>query len=91
MDLDHTYLILNIQTILNVDKLYQVENLKINLKGQARSINNEMENFKLRWEQLKPKDSEIARNPEKFDQAIQYISQMRTEWDDLSGRMVTLV
>jgi len=63
-----------------------VENLKAVLNVQARTVNNEMENFKLRWDQLKPKDSSVTKDPVKFDAVIQYISQMRDEWMQLSHR-----
>lgn len=64
----------------------QVENLKINLQGQARQVNNEMEHFKLRWDELKPVNSNATKNPQKFDEMIEFINQMKEEWTKLMGK-----
>lgn len=61
------------------------------MRNQARIVNNEVENFQLRWEELKPKDAEQLKDPKKFDQAIKFLHEMREEWNQLIQRKQKVV
>ena len=61
----------------------QVEAIKSNLLTQVGNVNGEIEKFKMRWDQLKPKESSMEKNPEKIVEAIAFVKEKRMEWDEL--------
>ena len=61
----------------------QVEAIKSNLMTQVENINGEIEKFKMRWDQLKPKESSLDENPGKIVETIAFVKEKRMEWDEL--------
>lgn len=49
-------------------------------------INVEIDTFKIKWDQLKPTDSEVMKTPEKLDEAISFITEMQRTWHNLASR-----
>ena len=58
----------------------QVEAIKANLNTQVSNLNSEIEKFKMRWDQLKPKEETIEGDHGKIVQGIAVIKEKRQEW-----------
>ncbi len=63
----------------------QVEAIKANLNTQVTNLNGDIEKFKLRWDQLKPKDDSTAEGADqaKMLQGLQTIKEKQREWAEL--------
>ena len=73
----------NFQSLMDNHELViskQVESIKSNLNTQSRNLNNEIEKFKMRWDQMKPKEDALEGDPSKIVQGIAFIKEKRKEW-----------
>ena len=61
----------------------QVEAIKANLNTQVNNLNGDIEKFKLRWDQLKPKEDSMEGGNAKMVAGIKVIKEKRQEWDQL--------
>jgi dynein heavy chain 2 len=61
----------------------QVEAIKANLNTQVNNLNGDIEKFKLRWDQLKPKEDTMEGDQAKIISGIKIIKEKRQEWDAL--------
>ena len=59
----------------------QVEAIKSNLNTQVKNLTSEMEKFKMRWDQLKPKEEALEGDQAKIIQGISFIKEKRKEWE----------
>ena len=61
----------------------QVDAIKANLMTQVKNANGEISKFKMRWDQLKPKDDTMQADPAKIVQGIAFIKEKKAEWDEI--------
>ena len=61
----------------------QVEAIKSNLMTQVGNTNGEIDKFKMRWDQLKPKEDSMEKDPSKIYEAIAFVKEKRLEWNEL--------
>ncbi len=61
----------------------QVDAIKANLNTQVNNVNGDIEKFKLRWDQLKPKEDSLEGDQTKIVTGIKVIKEKRQEWDAL--------
>lgn len=61
----------------------QVEAIQSNLMTQVGNVNGEIDKFKMRWDQLKPKEDSMDKNPDKIYEAIAFVKEKRLEWNEL--------
>lgn len=58
--------------------------MKGNVKSRLQIYNHELENFKARWDQLKPSDDVIdTGQPNTLDESAKLIKEKKIEFDDL--------
>ena len=62
----------------------QVEAIKATLMTQVKNVNGEIDKFKMRWDQLKPKDDTMQSDQSKIIQGIAFIKEKRSELDELT-------
>lgn len=63
-----------------------MESVKIMLTGQITQFETDLENFKIHWDELKPKEHNIASRRLEVDDMIKYITSKRGDWLDLMQR-----
>ena len=61
----------------------QVEAIKANLMTQVNNINGEIDKFKMRWDQLKPKEEAMQGDQSKIIQGIAFIKEKKQEWEEI--------
>merc|ERR1712155_21970 len=61
----------------------QVDAIKANLMTQVKNTNGEIDKFKMRWDQLKPKDDTMQADQSKIVQGIAFIKEKRAEWNEI--------
>ena len=69
----------------------QVEAIKANLMTQVKNTNSEIEKFKMRWDQLKPKEDSMKGDQSKIIQGISFIKEKRTEWNELADMKAKII
>ncbi|KAE8745286.1 hypothetical protein FOCC_FOCC007971 [Frankliniella occidentalis] len=85
----------NFQTLLNNHQVFldqQVEGIKNTIKSQVDSFEEEVENFGLRWEQLKPKETSLMDGgPQLLTQSLTFLQEKRQEWNEILKRKEKMV
>ncbi|KAK3929891.1 Cytoplasmic dynein 2 heavy chain 1 [Frankliniella fusca] len=80
----------NFQTLLNNHQVFldqQVEGIKNTIRSQVDSFEEEVENFGLRWEQLKPKETSLLDGgPQLLTQSLSFLQDKRQEWNEILKR-----
>lgn len=67
--------------------LYQVEGIKNTITSQVSSFEEEVENFGLRWEQLKPRETSLLDGgPQLLIQSLDFLRGKRQEWNEIMKR-----
>lgn len=64
-----------------------MEGIKNTIKSQVDSFEEEVENFSLRWEQLKPRETSLLDGgPQMLVQSLEFLREKRQEWDEILTR-----
>ena len=69
----------------------QVDAIKATLMTQVKNINGEIGKFKIRWDQLKPKDDTMQSDQSKIVQGIAFIKEKRSEWDEITESKTKII
>ena len=69
----------------------QVDAIKANLMTQVKNVNGEIDKFKMRWDQLKPKEDTMQADQSKIVQGIAFIKEKRAEWNELSDNKIKII
>ncbi|XP_034239710.1 cytoplasmic dynein 2 heavy chain 1 [Thrips palmi] len=80
----------NFQSLLSNHQVFleqQVEGIKNTIKSQVDGFEEELENFSLRWEQLKPRETSLLDGgPQMLVQSLAFLREKRQEWDEILTR-----
>lgn len=69
----------------------QVEAIKANLNTQVNNVNGELEKFRMRWDQLKPKEDSMEGDSSRILSSIQLIKEKRSEWNALMENQAKII